>query len=88
MTRMNEAGGFTHRCDVANERHVSRPFPCLSALWTGITPNIMRNSVINAAELASYDQVKSSLMATGMEDGVPLHLLSGLGAGFVACCVG
>lgn len=58
------------------------------ALWTGITPNIMRNSVINAAELASYDQVKSSLMATGMEDGVPLHLLSGLGAGFVACCVG
>jgi hypothetical protein len=26
--------------------------------------------------------------ATGMEDGIPLHLLSGLGAGFVACCVG
>jgi solute carrier family 25 uncoupling protein 8/9 len=36
-----------------------------TALWTGITPNIMRNSVINAAELASYDQVKSSLMVGG-----------------------
>jgi solute carrier family 25 uncoupling protein 8/9 len=44
--------------------------------------------VINAAELASYDQVKSSLLAAGMEDGIPMHLLSGLGAGFVACCVG
>jgi solute carrier family 25 uncoupling protein 8/9 len=44
--------------------------------------------VINAAELASYDQVKSSLLAAGMEDGIPTHLLSGLGAGFVATCVG
>lgn len=60
----------------------------VAALWTGLTPNVARNSVINAAELASYDQVKSSLMAAGMEDGVLTHLLSGLGAGFVACCVG
>lgn len=28
------------------------------ALWTGIGPNIARNAIINAAELASYDQVK------------------------------
>ena len=60
----------------------------VAALWTGLTPNVARNSVINAAELASYDQVKSSLLAAGMEDGTPTHLLSGLGAGFVACCVG
>ena len=60
----------------------------VAALWTGLTPNVARNSVINAAELASYDQVKSSLLAAGMEDGVPTHLLSGLGAGFVATCVG
>ena len=31
---------------------------CVGALWTGIGPNIARNSIINAAELASYDQVK------------------------------
>ena len=60
----------------------------VAALWTGLTPNVMRNSVINAAELASYDQVKSTLLKAGMEDNVPTHILSGLGAGFVACCVG
>lgn len=29
----------------------------IKALWTGTTPNILRNSVVNAAELATYDQV-------------------------------
>jgi hypothetical protein len=29
-----------------------------AALWTGIGPNVARNAIINAAELASYDQVK------------------------------
>lgn len=27
-------------------------------MWTGLGPNVMRNAIINAAELASYDQVK------------------------------
>jgi hypothetical protein len=35
-------------------------------------------------KLASYDQIKTSFQAAGMEDGVPLHIVSGLGAGFVA----
>jgi solute carrier family 25 uncoupling protein 8/9 len=61
----------------------------IAALWTGLTPNVARSAVINAAELASYDQVKEVLTGSfGMEDGVPLHLISGLGAGFVAVCVG
>jgi len=30
----------------------------ITGLWVGVVPNIMRNSVINAAELASYDQFK------------------------------
>lgn len=39
------------------------PPPCtmqegLGALWTGLGPNVARNAIINAAELASYDQVK------------------------------
>lgn len=29
-----------------------------SALWTGVGPNIARNAIVNAAELASYDQIK------------------------------
>ncbi len=48
-----------------------------------------RNAIINAAELASYDQIKETILASGMlQDGVPCHLVSGLGAGFVAVCVG
>ena len=38
-------------------------------LLPGITPNVMRNSIINAAELASYDQIKTSFQAAGMEAG-------------------
>lgn len=34
----------------------------VAALWTGLGPNIARNAIINAAELASYDQIKESLL--------------------------
>lgn len=37
----------------------------LAALWTGVGPNMARNAIINAAELASYDQIKETLLATG-----------------------
>ncbi|KAL9239026.1 hypothetical protein vseg_013384 [Gypsophila vaccaria] len=61
----------------------------LAALWTGLGPNIARNAIINAAELASYDQVKQSILKIpGFTDNVVTHLLSGLGAGFVAVCIG
>lgn len=36
-------------------------------LWKGLGPNIARNAIINAAELASYDQIKVSLLATGKD---------------------
>ncbi|KAL1819056.1 hypothetical protein ACET3Z_013925 [Daucus carota] len=59
------------------------------ALWTGLGPNVARNAIINAAELASYDQVKETILKIpGFTDNVFTHLLSGLGAGFVAVCVG
>uniref|UniRef100_A0A0D9XVS9 Mitochondrial carrier protein n=1 Tax=Leersia perrieri TaxID=77586 RepID=A0A0D9XVS9_9ORYZ len=70
-----------------------------AALWTGLGPNVARNAIINAAELASYDQVKQAhskdilvlqtiLKLPGFKDDVVTHLLSGLGAGFFAVCVG
>lgn len=31
-------------------------------LWKGVGPNIARNAIINAAELASYDQVGAGAM--------------------------
>ncbi|THG17341.1 hypothetical protein TEA_018320 [Camellia sinensis var. sinensis] len=61
----------------------------VGALWTGIGPNIARNAIINAAELASYDQVKQTILKIpGFTDNVFTHLLSGLGAGFFAVCIG
>ena len=58
-------------------------------LWTGWGPNVMRNSVINAAELASYDQYKQTVISKGwMKDGIPCHLTCACGAGFTACIVG
>jgi len=59
-----------------------------AGLWKGLTPNIARNAIINAAELASYDQVKQTLINFGMKDNITTHLCSGLGAGFIAVCVG
>ncbi|KAL0725653.1 hypothetical protein Bca4012_040252 [Brassica carinata] len=55
------------------------------ALWTGLGPNVARNAIINAAELASYDQVKQTILKIpGFTDNVVTHILSGLGAGFFA----
>jgi len=61
----------------------------LAKMWTGLGPNMVRNATINAVELASYDQIKESLMKyAGFQDNVYCHLASGLGAGFLAVCVG
>ncbi|KAK8697830.1 hypothetical protein V6N13_113965 [Hibiscus sabdariffa] len=61
----------------------------LMALWTGLGPNIARNAIVNAAELASYDQVKQTILKIpGFSDNILTHLLAGLGAGFFAVCIG
>nr|KYP67692.1 hypothetical protein KK1_024044 [Cajanus cajan] len=61
----------------------------VQALWTGLGPNIARNAIINAAELASCDQVKQTILKIpGFTDNVVTHLLAGLGAGFFAVCIG
>jgi solute carrier family 25 uncoupling protein 8/9 len=41
----------------------------------GVVPNMFRNSIINAAELASYDQFKQGAIEYGMKDNIPTHLL-------------
>ncbi|KAI3461583.1 hypothetical protein Pfo_018246 [Paulownia fortunei] len=61
----------------------------VAALWTGLGPNIARNAIINAAELASYDHVKETILKIpGFTDNVLTHILAGLGAGFFAVCIG
>jgi len=60
----------------------------VKGLWVGWAPNVMRNSVINAAELAAYDQFKQICLGIGMPEGLPMHISCAFGAGFVACVVG
>ena len=61
----------------------------ITGLWKGLGPNIGRNAIINAAELATYDQIKSSLLASGyFSDNIVTHITAGLGAGFFAVCIG
>lgn len=61
----------------------------VKGFWTGWGPNVVRNSVINAAELISYTEIKKYILEKGyMNDNVPCHLTSGFLAGFCAVLCG
>jgi solute carrier family 25 uncoupling protein 8/9 len=61
----------------------------IKGLWTSWSANCVRNSVINCAELASYDQYKQMILESGlMADGTPCYLTCAFGAGFTACIFG
>ena len=61
----------------------------IPGLWTGLVPNLFRNSIINAAELASYDQYKEICVHTfRMKEGYFLHFICAFAAGFTACIFG
>ncbi|KAL4503410.1 hypothetical protein ABPG72_001016 [Tetrahymena utriculariae] len=61
----------------------------VTGLWRGLVPNIVRNSVINATELATYDQVKEMVLRSKlMKDNIFCHLFCSSVAGFVAAVVG
>ncbi|KAL8492057.1 hypothetical protein ACS0TY_023614 [Phlomoides rotata] len=53
----------------------------VAKLWTGLGPNVARNAIINAAELASYDQVKEVLQHL-LSFLFSYHLLSLISFGF------
>jgi solute carrier family 25 uncoupling protein 8/9 len=59
----------------------------VKGLYSGLVPNMIRNSIMNAAELASYDQVKTTILKKFPEvnrDSKMLHFTCGLAAGFIA----
>ena len=61
----------------------------IANLWTGWGPNVARNCIVNAAELAAYDQYKQWVIGSGMlKDGIPCHLFCASLAGITACTVG
>jgi solute carrier family 25 uncoupling protein 8/9 len=60
----------------------------LGAMWNGVVPNMMRNAIISAIELGTYDQFKEELLKMGMPDGVPVQTASAFATGLVSVGVG
>ena len=61
----------------------------IQGLWLGLGPNIVRNSLINACEVATYDQAKQELLTNyGFFDGPILHCLCATIASANAAIVG
>lgn len=61
----------------------------ITGFWKGVGPNIVRNSIINAAELATYDQAKEvAVKQWKWADNLTTHLVCATTAGFVATCAG
>ena len=61
----------------------------VKGLYSGLGANMVRNSIMNAAELASYDQIKASflnLMPNVKPEDKRLHFVCGFSAGFIAVC--
>jgi len=60
----------------------------VKGLWKGYQTNIFRLSVVNCTEIVVYDIIKSYVLYKQlMNDSVPLHLTSAVGAGFVSCMI-
>jgi len=60
----------------------------VSGLWKGTAPNVTRNAIVNAAELVSYDLIKTKILELKLlNDNMPCHFLSAFGAGFITTVV-
>jgi len=60
----------------------------LLTMWKGCSPTVGRAVVLNAAQLAVYSQAKQMIIEkTSMKDGIPVHLIASLSAGFAASFV-
>jgi solute carrier family 25 uncoupling protein 8/9 len=55
------------------------------ALWTGVGPTVGRATALAAAELATYDEVKQRLLATGwFQPGLLLTVTTAFASGYVS----
>ncbi|XAR62086.1 hypothetical protein NMG60_11016700 [Bertholletia excelsa] len=57
----------------------------LASLWRGSSLTVNRAMIVTASQLASYDQVKETILDKGlMSDGLGCHVAASFAAGFVA----
>ena len=57
----------------------------ITSLWRGSSLTVNRAMLVTASQLASYDQIKETILQKGlMKDGLGTHVTSSFSAGFVA----
>ncbi|KAL6983146.1 Mitochondrial uncoupling protein 5 [Sarracenia purpurea var. burkii] len=57
----------------------------VTSLWRGSSLTVNRAMIVTASQLASYDQVKETILEKGlMKDGIGTHVTASFAAGFVA----
>ncbi|MQK21474.1 solute carrier family 25 protein, partial [Escherichia coli] len=57
----------------------------IGSLWRGSALTVNRAMIVTASQLASYDQLKETMVGKGwMKDGVGTHVTASFAAGFVA----
>eukprot|EP00261_Vitis_vinifera_P017337 XP_010646973.1 PREDICTED: mitochondrial uncoupling protein 5-like [Vitis vinifera] len=57
----------------------------VTSLWRGSSLTVNRAMLVTASQLASYDQIKETILQKGlMKDGLGTHVTASFAAGFVA----
>ncbi|KAG5529578.1 hypothetical protein RHGRI_030086 [Rhododendron griersonianum] len=60
----------------------------VASLWRGSSLTVNRAMLVTASQLASYDQIKETILDKGlMRDGLGTHVTASFAAGFVAAVV-
>ena len=57
-------------------------------LWLGWTPNVIRNGLVNCAEVATYDQTKQWALGYGFKDGSLTYCMCAIAGSFNAAVIG
>lgn len=93
MVRM-QADGRLPACDRRNYKSVidaisqMRKNEGITSLWRGSSLTVNRAMLVTASQLASYDQIKESILDKNlMKDGLGTHVTASFAAGFVASVV-
>ncbi|KAL5982371.1 Mitochondrial uncoupling protein 5 [Asimina triloba] len=59
----------------------------VASLWQGSSLTVNRAMIVTASQLATYDQVKETILKKKMDDGIGVHVTASFAAGFVASVV-
>eukprot|EP01133_Synstelium_polycarpum_P001483 gene1483-1721_t len=79
--RRNYKGAFNGIARISKEEGVF-------SLWKGCGPNLVRAMFMTAGQIASYDQAKQMMMASGyFQDNIKTHLIASTISAFVASLV-